>query len=196
MTDCSLVGRGRVVEDIRAYLDAGRSVLLVGPHGSGKTAIINVVRREGLLVVDPFAGMTTPRAAALRRALDRGALVVGAATSLDRADMGHVGRVAWRFERVYLRPLAPRAIARIIRTRLEAEAPLPLDRRWMREAVEASAGLPGRAVALASVVAAHWRERRAVLPARFALVVAWQNDLAGSFDRLNTTGLRPGESSS
>jgi hypothetical protein len=66
----------------------------------------------------------------------------------------------------------------------------------MAEALEATAGLPGRAVALAAVVATRWLECGTVLPARLALVVAWQNDLAGSFDCLNTTGRRPGESSS
>jgi hypothetical protein len=195
---CALVGRARVIEDVRAFLDAGRSVLLVGPHGSGTTAIINVVRREEMLVVDPFAAITTPRASALRRALDRGVRVLGAACSLDRADMGHVGRVAWRFERVYVRPLAPRAIGRIVRRQMDAQAAagLTLDPQWMSEAVEASAGLPGRAVALASVAAARWREREMILPPRLALLMAWQDGLAGTAGYLYTTGRRPGESSS
>lgn len=170
----------------------------MGPHGSGKTAIINAVRREEMLVVDPFAAITTPRAAALRRALDRGVQVLGAACSLDRLNIGHVGRVAWRFEQVYVRELAPRIIGRIVRRQLEAQAAagLTLDPKWMSAAVEAAAGLPGRAVALASVAAARWREREVVLPPRLALVMAWQDGLAGTSGYLDTTGRRPGESSS
>jgi hypothetical protein len=170
-------------------------VLLVGPAGSGKTAIIEVVRREGLLVVDPFAGITTPRAAALRRALNRGALVLGAARSLDPHDMGHAGRVSWRFERVYLRPLPPREIVRIVRQALDHDlrAGLGVDRRWLSAAVQAADGLPGRAVALASVVGARWRQRGVLLPPRFALLIACQEAIGRGF--INT-GQRPGESSS
>jgi hypothetical protein len=179
---------------VEALLDAGRSVLLVGPHGSGKTAIVNVVRREGLIVMDPFAGITTVRAASLRRALDRGTVVLGAACSLDRAKLGHVGRVAWRFERAYLRPLSPRVIADIIRARVDAEsgAHLPIGRRWMVEAVDVAAGLPGRAVAVASMVAQRWRSRGSLLPPRLALVIAWQEGLSNYAEHLNATGVGPG----
>jgi hypothetical protein len=175
-----LIGREKVVHEAEAYLSARRSVLLVGPAGSGKTAVITQIQREGLLVVDPFAHITSPRASALRRALDRGAVVVGAARSLDRKETGHVGRIAWRFDRVYLRPLLPRDIRRIVRGTLDAEgAPdLAPDRHWMSEAIEVAAGLPGRAVSLASVAAARWRQRGALVPPRFALVVAWQDGLA------------------
>jgi hypothetical protein len=192
-----LIGRARVLQEVEACLAARRSLLLVGPAGSGKTAIIDEVRREGLVVVDPFAGITTPRAAALRRALDRGALVVGAARSLDPHAMGHVGRVSWRLERVYLRPLPPREITRIIRQALDSElrAGLTVERRWLADAVEAADGVPGRAVALASVAGARWRARGTLLPPRLALVCAWQDGITESGNCSNT-GRRPGESSS
>ena len=172
-----LIGRETVVHEAEAYLAARRSVLLVGPAGSGKTAVIGQIQREGLLVVDPFARITTPRAAALRRALDRGAIILGAARSLDRKEMGHVGRIAWRFDRVYLRPLPPRDILRIVRATLDGEGATDLapDRQWRSEAIDVAAGLPGRAVALASVAALRWRQRGALVPPRFALVIAGQD---------------------
>jgi len=197
VTPGTLLGRSRLVANVQALLYTGRSVLLVGPHGSGKTAIIDVVRRPGLVVVDPLVRITTPRAAALRRALDRGAVVLGAACTLDRAEMGHVGRVVWRLEPVYLRPLDRRSIVRIIEARLRGDTGAPaVDRAWMREAVEVAAGVPGRAVALASAAATHWREREVILPPRLALVVAWQDGVTGQFGSFNTAGHRPGEPSS
>jgi hypothetical protein len=191
VTTSRLVGRASVLRNVEASLATRRSVLLVGPAGSGKTAIINEVRREGLVVVDPFASITSLRAAALRRALDHGAVVVGAARSLDPRAMGHVGRISWRFERIYLRPLRPRDIRRIIGQVLEAELAgrLTAERRWMSEAAD---GLPGRAVALASVVAARWRARGTLLPPRLALVCARQDRELGNC--FNTTGQRSGES--
>jgi hypothetical protein len=189
-----LIGRATEFDEVEAYLAAHRNVLLIGPAGSGKTAIIRDVYREALLVVDPFAGITTPRAAALRRVLDRGALVIGAARSLERRDMGHVGRVRWRFDRVYLRPLPHRDIRRIIHDTLAAHGAgdLDPDPHWMSEAVSAAAGLPGRAVDLASVVAARWRERRTLVPPRFALVIAWQDNLPQP-GHATTSTRRPGD---
>jgi L-alanine-DL-glutamate epimerase-like enolase superfamily enzyme len=90
VTGSSLPGRTQVVGDVLEFLDAGRNVLLVGPHGSGKTAIINVVRRESVLVVDPFAAMTTPRAAALRRALDHGAVALASVAAARWRERGTV----------------------------------------------------------------------------------------------------------
>ena len=194
MPGSRLIGRTATLHEVEEYLAARRNVMLVGPAGSGKTAIIRDVHREGLLVVDPFAAITTPRAAALRRVLDRGALVIGATRSLDRCDMGHVGRVRWRFDRVYLRPLPPRDIRRILRHALAAygAGELAPDAHWMSEAISAAGGLPGRAVALASVVAARWRERRTLVPPRFALVIAWQDSLPPPGD-LVTPPRRPGD---
>ena len=175
----ALLGREGVVEETKALLAAGRSVLVVGPAGCGKTALIGRVWQAGVLVVDPFAGLTTPRAAALRRALDRGAVVLGAARSIDRRAMGHVGRIAWRFQRVYLRPLGARDIRHLVRSTLDAEgaAGLAPDERWMAEATEVAAGLPGRAVSLAGVTAARWRREATLLPPRMALAIAWQDGL-------------------
>ena len=179
MAPFCLVGREKVVDEAEAYLSARRSVLLIGPAGSGKTAVIGQIQREGVLVVDPFARITTPRAAALRRALDRGAVVVGAARSLDRKEAGHVGRIAWRFDRVYLRPLPPHDIRRIVRATLDGAgaADLAPGRHWMSEAIDVAAGLPGRAVALASAAAARWLQRGVLVPPRFAFVIAWQDGL-------------------
>jgi len=179
MVPSCLIGRENVVHEAEAYLSTRHSVLLVGPAGSGKTAVIGQIRREGLLVVDPFARITSPRAAALRRALDRGAVVLGAARGLDRKETGHVGRIAWRFDHVYLRPLSSSDILRIVRATLDGQGAANLwpDRHWLSEAIEVAAGLPGRAVALSSVAATRWRERGTLVPPRFALVIAWQDGL-------------------
>jgi hypothetical protein len=174
----ALVGRGPVLAEVDAHLADGRSVLLVGPSGSGKSAVIDAVGRPGLIVVDPFARITTPRACAIRRALDRGRLVAGAATSVERREMGHVGRIFWRLEIVYVRPLPSHQIRSVFtRLLLAGDAAVPISRTWLAEAVEVANGLPGRAVSLASVVIARWRERRQILPPRFALAVAWQDAL-------------------
>jgi energy-coupling factor transporter ATP-binding protein EcfA2 len=185
------------VREVEALLDAGRSVLLVGPHGSGKSAVIRAVVRAGVMIEDPFAGVTTRRAATLRRALDRGAVLLGAASRLDAAALGHVGRFRWRLEHVYLRPLPPRAIAKIIRTSLVAAGvQVSPDRRWMAQAVSVAGGVPGRATALASRVALRWRQSATLLPPGMALAMAWQDDWIAYADHRNTTGRRPGESSS
>lgn len=166
------------MQETKAFLSAGRSVLLVGPAGCGKTAVIGRVRREGVLVVDPFARLTRPRAAALRRALDCGAVVLGATRSFDHKEMGHVGRIAWRFQRVYLRPLDSHDIRHLVQATLdEGAADLAPGEPWMAEATEVVAGLPGRAVSLATVTAARWRQQRTLLPPRMALVIAWQDGL-------------------
>ena len=193
-TAVALIGREPVISDVETCLAAGRSVLLVGPEGSGKTAIIDVIRRPGLLVVDPFAGITSPRACAIRRALNRGAIVLGAARSLQPHDMGHVGRIFWQLQMIRLRPLSGRDIARVVRRTLAArlETPVPVGRTWIAEAIDAAAGLPGRAVALASIVAARWQERRVVLPPRFALVIAWQDGLVHHVDTATTGQRNPG----
>jgi hypothetical protein len=193
-----LIGREAVIAEIEVCLAAGRSVLLVGPEGSGKTAIIEEVRRPGLLVVDPFARITSARASSLRRALNRGAIVLAAARSLERRDMGHVGRIFWRFRMIHLRPLSARQIARVLRRTLAArvETPVPVDRTWMAGAIDAATGLPGRAVALASVVAARWREGGVVVPPRFAFVIARQDGLVHLADVATTRGCGPGEPSS
>ena len=174
--DAPLVGRSAVLAEVNALARAGRSVLLVGPAGSGKTAVIERVRRDGMLVVDPFEHISTPHAASLRRALDRGAVILAGARSLDRADMGHVGRVAWRLEPVWLRPLPARAILAILRARLpEATGPaLQPGRQWFSDAVRAADGLPGRAVSIASMAVRRWRECGVIMAPRLALIAAWQ----------------------
>lgn len=176
-----LVGRASLIRDLDALLRDGQSVLLVGPEGSGKSAIIDALRRPGLLVVDPFAGITTPHACAIRRALNRRRVSLAATRSLEPRDMGHVGRIVWRFRMIRVRPLPSRDMTRIIQRALAAgPETVPVDRRWMAEALDVAAGLPGRADALASVVATRWLERRMVLPPRFALVVAQQDALLHS----------------
>jgi ABC-type glutathione transport system ATPase component len=191
-----LIGRASLIGDVDALLRDGQSVLLIGPEGSGKSAIIDVLRRPGLVVVDPFAAITSPRACALRRALNRGAVVLAAARSTERRDMGHVGRIFWRFRMVRVRALSGRDIARILqRTLARGETAVPVGRKWIAEAVDVSAGLPGRAVALAAASAARWQERRAMVSPRFALVIARQDEIVHSL-QVATRGARPGESSS
>jgi hypothetical protein len=191
-----LVGRASLIREVDALLRRGQSVLLVGPDGIGKTAVIGALERPEVVTVDPLAHVSSQRAAALRRAMDRGLVLLAAARTLDRGELGCVGRVLWRFRVVRVRPLAASSVARLVRLALgrHGEAGLPMPRDWIAHAVDAASGMPGRALAIVDVACARWRERRQVLPPRLALVIAMQNALIGS--ETPQAGVEPGEPSS
>jgi len=52
----TLLGRASLLQEVEQLLAQGQSVLLVGPEGIGKTALIEPLRRPaGVTVIDPFA---------------------------------------------------------------------------------------------------------------------------------------------
>ncbi len=167
-----LVGRDRLVARVAARLARGESVLLVGPAGIGKSAVVAALARPGLVVVDPFEGIATRLAGRLRRALDRGAPVLGAGRSAKREALGHAGRIAWRLAVVRVPPLPAPAMRAVIRQALDAatggRAAPPA--RWLTEAARVARGRPGHGVALAQAAAAGWRRDGRWPAPRVALV--------------------------
>lgn len=147
-----LVGRGQILEIVADYLAAGRSVLLTGPTGIGKSALIQALATPGVTTIDPFERVTPARAARLRRSLDRGAVCLAAASTRDRRVIGAVGRILWRFTTVRIPPLPPAAIRTIIAERFHADGwdVRHLDRQWVRKARAAARGRPGYALAIAT----------------------------------------------
>jgi hypothetical protein len=85
-------------------------------------------------------------------------------------------------ESVRVEPLTDRDI----RTLLHAALTLggvphtAVPKSWLSDAVKVVEGLPGRAVAVAHAAAMRWRADCGLLPPRLALVVSWQDGLAGA----------------
>ena len=162
----TLLGRASLLQEVEQLLAQGQSVLLVGPEGIGKTALIEPLRRPaGVTVIDPFAQVSGARAAAIRRAMDRGAVFLAAARSRDRKTIGRVGRVLWRMRTVRVRPLCPRMIKYLlVRTlMLHCVARDEVAARWVYEAASLVDGRPGYAVGLV-MCASTWRETHGGLP--------------------------------
>ena len=176
----TLIGRAALVIRVNRLLDARRSVLLFGPPGIGKSAIVAAVARREFTVADPFEHVSRQCAAALRRVIEAGGIVLAAARSARRTDIGAVGRVLWRMEAVRVEPLGPRNIRTLLSAALDAGG-VPcrtITPAWLSEAAQVADGIPGRAVAMASAVGVQWRAGQGVLPPRLALVVAWQDGLS------------------
>jgi len=169
-----LVGRDAVLAEIRRYLAQDHNVLLIGPRDVGKTAIIRALALHGVLLLDPFMGVTPRAAGAIRRAMDRGVQCLAAARSTDRAELGAVRRLVFRFTSVRVPPLPRRWMrqllaAELARQELDCDAAAPA---WMSEVVRLSHGLPGLGVAIIRA-AAELRARTGHLPSpRTALVNA------------------------
>jgi hypothetical protein len=147
-----VAAHGDVVEEMRRWIARGTSVVLIGPAGVGKSTLIETVAPPGTLIIDPFRHITNHRAAAIRRALDRGRLCLAAARSLQRSATGHAGRISWRFIPITV-PLTSPAVLR----RHAAMAMLRLG----IDAADARAALPdilrvarGRAAYAAAVICA------------------------------------------
>ena len=168
----ALVGRERLVARVAARLERGESVLLVGPAGIGKSALAAALARPGVVVVDPFERISTRRAGRLRRALDRGAPVLGAGRSPRLDALGRAGRIAWRLAVVRVPPLPAPAMREVIRRALDAgtEGRAAPPARWLAEAARAARGRPGHGVALAGAAAAAWRRDGRWPAPRVALV--------------------------
>jgi hypothetical protein len=154
----ALIGRAELIAEVVRAVDAGTSVLLIGPSGVGKTAVLEAIRSSAAAsLVDPFEHVSRVHAARLRRRLDRDGPIVGAARDLDRATLGAVGRILWRFEIKRVRPLSAGQISELLRRELIQRRPeILIQRDWLRELVYDAKGLPARAVAFASVTAWYW----------------------------------------
>lgn len=161
-----LLGRDAVIRQVDRDLDAGRSVLLFGPESIGKSAIIAAVARAGVQVIDPFEGITRRQASRMRRALDRGAVYLGAARVARGPELGAVGRILWRFSLVRVRELPDAVMRRVVLGELEPCGGLPDEAgaAWVREIVALARGRPGFAVAMARF-AADWRGAHGYLAA-------------------------------
>ena len=161
----ALIGRDELVGHIKRLIGEGINVLLVGPSGVGKSALIDAtVGGVSCERVDPFEHISRMRAARLRRHMDAGVIMIGAARTLDRRRMGAVGRIAWRFRVVRVPPLATADMRELIRRTLTADFPAAADiDTWIRAIARRAGGIPGRGRALAEAGISYWR-RWGVLP--------------------------------
>ena len=183
-----LIGRAALVAQVRGLLDARRSVLLFGPPGIGKSAIVAAVVRPGLVVIDPFEHVSGAVAATLRRAIEADGIVLAAGRSARAAELGAVRRVLWRMEAVRVGQLSSREIRAILCEALGAEdvPRAAIAPAWLSEAAVVAEGIPGRALAVARAVATRWRADRLVLSPRLALVVERQDGLSHKVEGSNT----------
>jgi hypothetical protein len=157
----SLSGRAAVLRQVLELMDAGRSVLLFGPEGIGKSAIIQAVVRAGTVIVDPFERITRPRACQMRRALDHGIVHLAASRVSQGPELGAVGRVLWRFSIVRVRELPDGIIRGILLRELRAgDDSLCPQKVWVNDLVRLAAGRPGFAIAMGRF-AAEWHRRHA-----------------------------------
>jgi hypothetical protein len=177
----TLIGRGTLVREVRAELAAGRSVLLFGPSGVGKTAVVAATATSAVTVLDPFERVTSMAACRIRRGMDHGQVFLAAACTSDRREIGHVGRILWRMRMMRVRALDPLEMRRLLERHLQgarvATQDLPVG--WRHEAVAAADGLPGHLLMLADV-AIDRRNRLGAWPAPgFALAMALHGQAVG-----------------
>jgi hypothetical protein len=160
-----LPGQEPLIRQITDLLKAGRSVLLFGPEGIGKSAIIAAVARDGLIVVDPLEHVSPQRAFRMRRALDHGVVHVAASRVARGRELGSVGRIMWRFSTVRVRELRDSIIRRIVISEVGAtdRAGVEPDSGWIREMIALAKGRPGFATAMGRF-AAEWRRQHGYLP--------------------------------
>lgn len=162
-----LLGRAPVLAQIHDYMTRQHNVVLVGPRDIGKTAVIRsmIAALPGdFFVLDPFMGISPHAAGQIRRILERGTQCIAATRSLDRAEMGAVRRIAFRFTTVRIPPLSAHWIKRLLRSAYEQHlADMIVTSEWTDAVVQLAQGRPG--VALAIVRAARrWCDQRGVLP--------------------------------
>ena len=175
--DSAFLGRRALVRAVALLLASGRNVLLVGPTGVGKSAVIRAVASSESMIVDPFERISAQRAARIRRSMDRGVVWIGAAQTLDRGELGQVGRIAWRFNAVRVPPLSEALMRRLtvtacsrsgIRMELISES-------WLRALLRLARGRPGSALAIVEQSSRLWHaEHRLPPPATAYLEVALQ----------------------
>ena len=174
-SDSELLGRRALLHTIADLLACGRNVLLVGPTGVGKSAVIRAVAAPGLMIVDPFERISAQRAARIRRSMDHGVVWIGAAQTLDRGQLGQVGRIAWRFNAVRVPPLSDALMRRLIITAC-SNAGIRMDlvtAQWLRALLRLARGRPGSALAIVEQTSRLWHsEHRLPPPATAYLEVA------------------------
>lgn len=178
-----LLGRDALVREVTGHLRAGRSVLLYGPEAIGKSAIIAALGRGDAVVVDPFEHVTRQGAATIRRALDHGAVYVGATRAPSGRALGAVGRILWRFSMIRVRelpdPLLSRIVVRDCRRAVDEEP----EAVWIREVVSLARGRPGFASAMVRF-AADWHHRRGYWPlAALAFAATREESTIGALRR-------------
>lgn len=172
-----LLGRDTLLREVADALAAGRSVLLWGPEGVGKSAIIAALAGDRTVVVDPFERISRQRAARIRRALDRGVVHLAAARTMNKPVLGAVACILWRFSAVRVRELPSRVIGRIVAREIRRQdAHVAVERRWLREVVALSSGRPGFAMAMARF-AVDWHRRRGCLPMPALAFMATREDV-------------------
>ena len=158
----AILGRDAELEQVSALLGAGRSVLLYGPEGVGKSALVESVRTPALTVLDPWLRASPFRAAEIRRALNRGAVYLAATRTTPGPSLGAVGRILGRFTLVRVREL-PTAVIRDIIVRALTQPTPPFDLAWIAEMATLARGRPGVAVSMADFVN-DWQKQRGYLP--------------------------------
>lgn len=150
-----LIGREDLLARLSDLVRDGHHVLLWGPRGIGKSALIAALHPRSARVIDPLEHMHSHAAAQVLRAMDRGAQFVAASRSLDRAQLGAVRRFAWRFTTVRVPVLARLAMRRVVvRECGLAHIPVGLATdQWVRATVRIAKGSPGAAIALVRAAA-------------------------------------------
>lgn len=156
-----MFGRRALLTEIERLISLRRNVLLVGPADVGKTALLQTVGAPGVMIIDPFEGISSHRAWLIRRAMDRGILCLAAARSLDRGRLGAVGRIAWRFTVVRVPELSDACTRRLVARECASAgiAPHLVTREWMSTALQLAQGRPGVALAIVHGTARTWSVR-------------------------------------
>lgn len=151
----SLVGRDDLFARVNALVEEEQHVLLWGPRGIGKSAVIAALRPHGATIIDPFEHMHSRQAALVLRAMDRDTQFLAASRSLDRAHLGAVRRFAWRFTTVRVPMLSRASMRRVVVRECElSRIPMTLvTDAWIRAAVRLAHGCPGAAIALVRAAA-------------------------------------------
>ena len=171
-----LIGQESVIRQVRDLLADGQSVLLFGPEAIGKTAIITAVAQEGVTVIDPFARVSAQKACDIRRALDRGAVFLGASRVSHGRQLGSVGRILWRFALVRVRELQDPTLRHIVASKVGVSED-ETNRAWLGEIVTLARGRPGFATAMGQF-AKEWRDARGYLPLPALAFAATREDTA------------------
>jgi hypothetical protein len=177
--DDELVGRTQLTRAVADLLAQQRNVLLFGPSGIGKTALIRALAAHEVMVVDPFERVSAHGAART--------LWIGAAQTLDRRRLGRVGRVAWRFTTIRVPPLSDMWMRRLI-TRACSTAGIPIDlvtAEWLRAVLNIAQGRPGPGLAIVEQTCnVYVRDRRLPPPVTAYLEAALQRPMLWSKDNL------------
>jgi len=159
-----LIGRDDLLRQVGDLLAGGGSVLLYGPEGIGKSAVVAAVARPGIHVLDPFEHVRGQAAHDIRRVLDFDGVYLAAARTAQRRALGAVGRILWRFSLVRVRELPDATLKRLVAREIGAGRSIELpDPKWVNAVVALSKGRPGFAVEMARF-AADWYRRRGYWP--------------------------------